>query len=322
MPTNHNWIITTGSATWQAASFDTGLLPANGDSVFVDRGNADIELGVNQSAVTLLNLTHGPGFSGTFRGPLTAGYYPPFRIGVSGTHLNNSNSSNISLDYCTTAPTIYARGNASPQSDAIGSESFRFRNSTTNTLLYVNGDNTSVGVCTDYAGLSAVILNIKAEGGTLNIGGTAVNYTNFIQSGNSVATINQGVSSATLIQQSNSPTGQPTLTTTGATVGQIVTMVITGTAVIGHRTTGTTDSIVTLKLGPGASVDFSQNPAPCTLTNPVLMEIASTLTLFSPDQVKLVAASPTAFSYKTVLCDRNDVKVNSGGQVIATIIGY
>lgn len=319
-----NWIGTTGSLSWAtAANWDTGSVPVNGDDVFIDQGNADIELGMDQHLVTLLSLKFGPNFFGTCRGPLSTGaYYPPLRIGVSGTVINTSQSSNINIDFSTTAPTIYALGNGNPASTAIGSESFRFRGTTTNALLYINGDTTSVGVCTDYAGLSAVLLNIKAEGGTLNIGGTAVNYTNFYQSGNSVATINQGVSSATLIQQANSPAGEPTLTTTGATVGNIVTAIITGTAKFGHRTASATDSIGTLKLGPGSTVDFSQNPAPCTLTNAVLMEIGSTLTVFTPDQVKLTAASPVALNLKTVLCSMDDVTVNSGGQVLLTMTSY
>lgn len=299
----HNWIITTGVATWAAASFDTAVLPANGDTVNIAQGNADIQLGLAQSGVTLAALN----FIGSFSGTVASSALAPLAIGVSGTILCNCASTRIVLNIGSTTPLIIATGTGSPV-DA-GLESFRIRGGGAGCKLYVASDTTSVGVATDVAGLTATITEWDQQGGTLDIG-AGVTWTNGYQSGGA-ATVN---SSGTLIQQ----TGDSAVLYTGGTA-VIATLSLTNQGTLNNRPAAGTDAFGTINIGPGATADFSTDPRPLTVTNAIVMAKGSTLKTFDPQQLALHAA---VLSVKSQLCGIKDVTLDIGGPVLATLTNY
>lgn len=313
MPTTYNWIVASGSATWQAASFSPAFLPANGDTVYVNYGNADINAGLNQSAVTLLDLVFGPNFQGTVASAAGA----PLQVGVSRNLINNSQSTNIAIDINTTTPAIDVQQTGLVNPLVFGNEAFRVQGGGAGCSMAIAGANTSVGIGTQTSTTAAQVDTWKINGGTLNIG-QAVTWTNGYQTasagvgGNTTGGVVTVLSAGTLIQQS----GQNCSLITGGT-GKIATAVITGSAILNNRATSGV-SLDTISIGPGGSAiaDFSQDPRALTITNAVIMAAGATLVAFSPGQINL--AGPLPLKVTTQLCGIDAVNVRVGGPVIAT----
>lgn len=99
----HTWI--SGTGTWEAAGFDTGLLPADDEIVFMDgdRSNRSVTSGLDQNLVELKRLWTRPNYSGTLGVPGS-----PLIIGIenlihqgTGTffwHSHDSNAEYVVVD--------------------------------------------------------------------------------------------------------------------------------------------------------------------------------------------------------------------------------
>ena len=178
----------------------------------------------------------------------------------------------------------------------------------------MTGENSSVGIATDYTGLTATLLSASIENGTLNIGAGAT-ITNVYQSANGS---NPGgtlttYGGFTLLQQSGS-SGQVLTLGTAA----ITTITITGNAVLGHRPAAGTDAWATLTIGPNATVDCSQNPVPFTITNSITAAIGAVMTTFNAAQCQIHGGG----NYKVVLqgnISLSQVTLNTGGPCAVTI---
>lgn len=300
--TTHNWIIATGTATWQSASFDSAALPATGDTVNIASGNADITAGLAQSAVLLAALNITGSFSGTI-GTLTT----QLAIGVSGTLLVNCQTSRCCIDIGSTTPLIVATNTGPSADDPL--PALRIRGGGAGAKVYVAGDGTSVGTAIDKAGVTCTITEWDVDGGTLQVG-AGTTWTNGYQSGGT-AIVNSG---GTLIVQTGDTA---TLLTQGS--GVITTLTATGTATLNNRPAAGTDGFATISIGSGATVDFSTDPRPVTVTNAINMAKDSTLKAFNPQQVALHSAS---LQVKTQLCGLQDVTIEIGGPVLATLTNY
>jgi hypothetical protein len=298
----HNFIVTTGTATWNAAAFDSGVLPANGDTVNVAQGNADIMLGLAQSGVTLAALN----FVGSFSGTVADANLGPLAIGVSGTIIVNCKATRIVLNYGSTSPLVIVGQTGSSQDDPL--EAVRIRGGGAATKLYVSGDTTTVGVATDKATLTATLAEWDIQGGTLNIA-AGVTWTNGYQDGLSTANVASG---GTLIAQSGQ---QATLNTSGS--GAIATIDMTGTATLNHRPAAGTDATATINAGPNSTVDFSTDPRPLTITNPINAAIGCTIKAFDPQQIAMHSGGPV--QVRTQQCGLVDVTLDFGSPVLTTI---
>lgn len=306
---NNYLLATSGAQDWTDTSiWSLGAAPVSTDNVFILQGNADIQTGLAQSAVILASLTIAGSFSGTIAS--TAG--APLQIGVAtgGPVSVNCTSPLIVLDFGSTQPKVIPIQTGQPLDSTFGSEAFRFRGGGAATALYMNGSNTSVGVATDVPGLTATLASWNVAGGTLNMA-IGVTWTNGYQSGG-IASVN---SAGTLIQQSG-PT--PALFTGGT--GKINTINVTGGAVIGNRPAAGTDAYATLSIGPNATADHSQDPRGMTITNAIIMALGSTLITFTPEQVQMAGSTP--LQVKTQQCGIQDVVINLGTPVLATLTSY
>lgn len=293
----HNLIITSGTCTWQAASFDSGVLPATGDTVNILSGTADITLGTAQSAVTLAALNFGGSFSGTVD-----------ELAIGATLITcNCGSGKIKLNAGSVNFTLIAQ--ATGVSKEANLQSLRIRGGNTASKVYVTG-NASVGIATTVGGQTATINEYDVTAGTL-VGGAGVTWVNGYQSGGNV-TMNSG---GTLFQQSET-TPVAILGGTGA----IATVNLTGKVSYNVRP-ASGDAITTaLNVGPGATIDFSSDPRPLTLTNPPVLSKGCFFTAFNPTQVKL--AGPASLQVKTYLCGLQDVTIDIGEPVLATLTNY
>lgn len=313
MPTL-NWKLATGAtADWSVgANWDTGIAPASGDIVVVNYGNANIISGLNQSAVALAKLTFGPNFSGTVGS--TAAFPAPLQIGVSSTNpiIINTSSNNISLDVGSTTPQILVLNTGSPASPNVGVESFRVRGGGAGATIAVTGTNTSVGIATDYAGLTAT-MEPSVNNGVLNVG-VGVTWTNILQSSdqNTSGGVLTTFGGGTKIQQSGA-TGN--LFTYGS--AKITTLVITGFGYIGNRPVSGTDAFSTLSIGPSATVDASQDPAPFTITTMIIMSIGSTWITFNPAQCQINGGG--AYPIEFQLCSPRQANVQTGSPCKITV---
>lgn len=296
----HNWIIASGSATWQAASFDTGILPASGDTVNVTTGTADISAGLNQSAVALAALN----VAGAFQGTIGDANGNALQIGVIGTCLVNAATGRCVLDFGTSAVNAIMAGSGG--SLDTGLSAIRLRGGGAGSKLYVAGSSTDVGVAQTKNTLTARFDEWDQQGGNLYIG-PGTTWTNGFQSGGT-ATINSG---GTAITQTGS---NAQLLTQGT--GAIGTISATGQATLNHRPAAPTDAIGTLNVGPGAIVDFSTDPRPLTITNIVNIAKGGSLTTFDPQQVQLHSGS---LQVRTQQCGLQDVTIAVGSPILATL---
>jgi len=300
-----NWVGGSGSQSWAtAANWDTAAVPVTGDDVYIAQGNSDINSGLAQSGVTLNSLNILPGFSGTIGSTGNSG--DSLAIGATNVYVN-SQSGRTKLDFgsVTHTTTVVSTGGSSD----TNLEAFRIRGGTNTSKLYVVGNNqTAVGVATTRAGITATLSEWDVRGGTVNLGAGLTCATGK-QSG---GTVTLGGSATTITQ-----TGSGTLIHQGS--GTITTLTATGTVIENSRPAAGTDVIGTLTTGPGATVDFSQNPAPCTLTNAPILGKGTNFLAFMPNQVALHAASLTI---KGQQCGLSDLTINVGSQVQATITNW
>lgn len=292
-----NWIQTaSGAQDWSVgANWTGGTIPANGDTVNILQGNADISAGLSQSAVTLAAMTVGPGFSGTIADPSNN----PLQIGITtGNAVTiNSQSSNVSIDFGSTQPAVLVLGTGSPLASTPGSEAFRMRGGGAATTLSVTQQSgasgsgsqiSSVGVATDTGGLTATIATLSVAAGTVNVA-SGVTLTNAYQTGGFL-TLYCG---AAIMAQTNVG-GQ--LVTFGT--AEISAITVLGTATLNHRPASGTDAFQTLVVGSGAIVDFSQEPAALTYLTSITMAFQATLKAFSKGQITC-STGPTPLELAT-----------------------
>lgn len=278
-----NLLTSSGSVDWSVgAAWTGGTIPASGDTVNILQGNADINTGLGQSAVTLAALNVGPGFSGTIASSTGA----PLQIGITTGNpvVINSQSSTIVIDFGSTQPAVLVLGTGSPAASTIGSEAFRMRNGGAATTLAVtqqNGNNgsgnqiSSVGVATDTGGLVATIATLSVAAGTVNVA-SGVTLTNAYQTGG-LLTLYCGCAIAAQTNVGGS------LVTFGT--AKITAITVLAAATLNHRPASGTDAFETLYIGSNAKADFSQEPASLTYLTSITAAFQATLNAFSKGQI-------------------------------------
>lgn len=313
----NNWIGGSGSQSWtNTANWSLAAAPVSTDDVVISQGNSDINSNLSHAAIILNSLTIGGSFTGTIGVPGVPS--TPLAIGLgSGKVFNfNANAGVCIFDFGTTNYQGIIIQTGAATSTTVGSEAVRIRGGgSTATMAIGNsgavfGSGPSVGIATEYAGLTATLATLSVSGGTVNTG-TGITGTTCRHSG---GTLYIGGGNWTLIQQA---TNQPILTLGGVATGNLVAA--TGQMFVNSRP-ATGDVLASPNIGPGATMDFSQDPRTCSITTAINISIGGILVAFSPSQV--TAPSAAALPIQTIECGIQDIYLRMGANVVMTIQGY
>lgn len=316
MATNYFLGVSTGSVSWaDSTQWSLGAVPVNTNDVVVNAGNADINSGLAQSAVTLASLTIGPNFTGT----IGAAAATPLAIGVSGNVIVNTPSLLVSLNFGSTTPTIdvLQTGQNSNSPPTFGQENLILQGGGSGCTLAIAGANTNVGIATQTATTTAQIDTIKINGGFLNVN-TGVTTTTIIQSatngvgGNTTGGVVTTLCAVTTITQN----GLGCQLVTGGAV-KVTSVTATGQAILNNRPASGA-AWDTITIGPQAQVDCSQDPRAATVTNAIVMADGSTFTAFSAAQITKVSTGILTISPQTTGIGNPGVNVNVGNVATAT----
>jgi hypothetical protein len=307
------WIGGTGSQSLATtANYSTGALPAAGDTLWFQQGSSTIDSGLTAlAAIAIAGINVTAGFGGTIG---TNGNSPDAMSLNGGATVNNINAPNCSrivIDFGTQThtTTVISTGVAA---DAP-LEAVRLRGGSTSSILYVTGG--TVGVCTSRPGLTANLAEFDVSGGgttgtaqfnsnsggTLNLG-PGVTWAAGNQKGGTLTTFTG--TSGTLKQWAG------TLTTGGT--AKITTLDIGGSAVINHRP-ASGSAVDTLIVQGSGSADWSQDPAPFTITNAVKIYRGASLFVF--DQ----ANSTFTAGLDCIECGLEDVTLELGKGITISV---
>lgn len=251
----------TGPNHWDNTdNWDTGALPADGDTVYIDHSDVSIWYGLAQSAIEPAAMYVGLSFTGEIGLPEVNedGGYPEYRdqylqIGPVILRIGDgvgNGSGRIKID-CTSdvcALTVVATGNSLDEQPAL---IWKGTNAA-NALVMRAG---SVGVAI-FGGETATLATFRIDGGTIEFG-AGVTLSGALQLNDGSAEINS------LIDTS--------LTMLGGTVvidgtGNVDQLTIRGGTCV-YKTTGTLGG-ATIVSGTGI-LDFEQDPSAKTVTNPI-----------------------------------------------------
>jgi hypothetical protein len=271
----------TGPNDWaNGANWSTGSAPANGDDVYISTGSVPILYGLAQSSVTLDSINVSQAFTGTIGLPTYSnkGYreYRTAELQIGATTVNvgqggtGSGSGRMKLNTGTATGTINVYGTGQPAD--LGNPSFIWHG--TNSGNVVNLTRANMGV--------AFFPGDTAEIATLRIGFVANQNSDVIltcgvgctlgtldMNGGTVS-INNGATTATV--------SAGTLTVLG-TAG-VTTLTVDGGDVV-YNSTGTLGTPIVSEAG---TLDFSQDPRPKTVTNPIQL-YGNNASLLDPNQV-------------------------------------
>jgi len=253
-------------ANWTKSDGTSGVVPANGDDVFIAAQPAVALANIgaaDMSAITLNSLTISQTFTGTIgtaaNSGTTFGYWKigaaSWTIGTpSGDGSAFGGSGRIKIDFGAAAFSglVMATGISADS----GAEPVRIKcNNASSKLSVLAG---RVGVATNLPGETATFGEIDAVGSTAvcNLG-AGVTWTNANASAGGSLNVNSG-STGTLSVSSGS-----TASTFGSS--SIATINAGGNVQINHRPASGA-AIGTLNLYPTGTADFSQNPAVVTVT--------------------------------------------------------
>lgn len=251
----------TGLNHWDDANnWDTGVLPADGDTVYIDNSSVDILYGLDQSAIEPAALHIAQSFTGTIGLPEINedGGYHEYRstyltigavvlqIGAGAGNGSGRIRINSGSDPC--ALTVFNSGSRLDDVPAVlwkGTDS-------TNTLVQVGGD---VGVAV-YGAETATLATVTKEDGDLLTGAGATLSGALVQNGGTW-TVNSLIDgSLTMIGGSVEING--TANVDQLTVrGGVCTYNTTGT--LGGATVVSNDGVL----------DFGSNPSAVSVTNPI-----------------------------------------------------
>ena len=251
----------TGANFWDNAdNWDTGVVPADGDSVYIDNSDVSILYGLAQSAIEPAAMYVAQSFTGTIGLPEVnedGGYHEyratylrvgPVILKVGAGPGNGSGRIRIDSGDDPCALTVYNTGSPLDDVPALlwkGSDAG-------NTLVMVAG---SVGVAV-YGAETATLATVTKEDGDLTTG-AGVTLSGALKQHGGTWVINSAV--ATSLTQ-----------TAGANVvegtGAVAQLTLRGGSCV-YNTTGTLGGAPVVS--GDASLDFSQNPATKAVTNPI-----------------------------------------------------
>ena len=251
----------TGPNHWDNASnWDTAVLPADGDTVYIDNSSVSILYGLDQSAIEPAAMHIGMSFTGEIGLPEVnaEGGYHEYRsqyltigpvilkIGAGTGTGSGRLKINSGTDPC--ALTVLNSGSSADELPAIiwkGTD-------VTNALVQTGGD---LGVAV-FGGETAVIATVNMSGGSL-VTGSGVTLSGALTHSGGSWEINS------LVDTSMTQTAGNTVINGTGNVDQLT---LRGGSVV-YNTTGTLGG-ATIVSGDGV-LDFSQNPVAKTVTNAI-----------------------------------------------------
>jgi trimeric autotransporter adhesin len=271
----------TGPNDWaNGANWSTGSAPAAGDDVYFSTGTVPVLYNLTQSSITLDSLNVAQSYTGTIGLPAynSKGYreYRTMELQIGATTMNigtgssGSGSGRIRLNTGSVAGTLNVYNTGQPLD--VGNPSLIWHG--TNSSNVVNLTRANIGVAFfpgDAASMTTLRTGYVANKNsdvTLTVGAGASISTLDMNGG--TVTINNGATTATV--------SAGTLTVLGS--GGITTLTADGGSVV-YNATGTLGTAIVSESG---SLDFSQDPRPKTVTNPIQL-YGDNATLNDPNQV-------------------------------------
>lgn len=271
----------TGPNDWaNGANWSSGSVPANGDDVYIATGSVPVLYGLAQCAVTLDSLNVSQAFTGTIGLPTynAKGYreYRTSELQIGATTVNvglggtGSGSGRIKLNTGTAASTLNVYGTGQPADP--GNPAFIWHGA--NASNVVNLTKANIGI--------AFFPGDTAQVATLRVG--------FVSNQNSDVTLTCGVGCALATLDMN---GGAVAVNNGATTATVSagTLTVLGTAGISTLTVdggtvvyNSTGALGTPIVSEAGTLDFSQDPRPKTVTNPIQL-YGNNATLADPNQV-------------------------------------
>ncbi|HEX4069561.1 MAG TPA: hypothetical protein VHX68_00260 [Planctomycetaceae bacterium] len=271
----------TGPNDWSnAANWSAGSAPATGDNVYVATGTVPILYGLAQSGVTLSSLNVSQAYTGTIGLPTyNARGYREYRtmelqIGATtvniGTGSSGSGSGRMKLNTGTATTTLNVLNTGQPLD--VGNPAFIWHGSnssnvanlvkTTMCIAFFPGDTAQlatlrIGFVSNPNSDVTLTTGVGLTLGTLDMNGGTV-------------TLNNGATTATC------SAGKLTVIGTGG----VTTLTVDGGTVV-YNSTGT---LATAIVSEDGELDFSQDPQPKTVTNPIQV-YGNAATLNDPNQV-------------------------------------
>ncbi len=293
---------TTGTATtasagpqhWDtAANWSGGVVPATGDSVFLENSDDDIKFGLAQSGVTLALLEMPASFTGTLGLPLfdqDSTEYPEYRtraLTISATVLNvgsgdGSCSGRILINVGTAACTLTVRGTAGGLDENL--EALHWKGTHASNVVNIYAGSVAIA---GFATETATVTTLRINDGVVRCGN--VSLATVIQHGGTLV-LNQSATTLTINGGTLALIGSGAHTTLTNHAGTVL-----------HATTGTITNYVG---GPGSTLDKSANFLAATITNCTLHAGAS---LNDPAGV-FVFTNPIALTR----CRLSDVAIEIG----------
>lgn len=254
----------TGPNNWdEANNWDPAAIPVNGDDVFIQNSDVDITEGLDQSLVTLASLTIDQSYTGKIGLPVKNDDYYEYRetyLEISATTLTvgdgeGSGSQRIKIDTGANQTTLITNDTGSGEDAALAAFLWKGTHAS-NTVSVFKG---TFGAAS-FAGETAVIATLKIGFQTDQFGDSVVEC----ESGCTLTTID--MSGGTLTIESAATTITQTegeLTIDGA--GVITTLNVKG-GVCFYNSTG---ALTTATVTDTGVLDFEQNMAAKTVTNPI-----------------------------------------------------
>ena len=254
-------------ANWTKSDGTTGTAPTTGDDVTIAAipGVTLAPIGAaDMSAVTLNSLTISQTFTNTIGTPSTASgsFFGYWKIGATTWTLGTpsadgssaTGSPRIKLDFGSAAftGTVLATGTSSDP----GLAPLRIKGTSASNKLYVLGGR--VGVATNLPGESSTLSELDVAGSTAVCTlGPGVTWSAANVSAGATLTTNSGSSGSLSVSPGSAATTQGSST--------IATINAGGPMYLNHRPNSGA-AITTLNLYPTGTADFSQSPAPVTVT--------------------------------------------------------
>jgi trimeric autotransporter adhesin len=271
----------TGPNDWSnGANWSTGSAPANGDDVFISTGTVPILYGLDQSSVTLDSLNVSQAYTGTIGLPTynAKGYreYRTLELQVGATTINigtggtGSGSGRLKLNTGSVTGTLNVYNTGQPAD--TGNPALIWHGTSSSNVVNLNKANIGIaffpGDTAEMTTLRTGYVSNQNSDVTLTVGAGATVGTLDMNGG--TVTINNGATTATV--------SAGTLTVLGT--GGITALTADGGSVV-YNSTGTLGTAIVSEDG---SLDFSQDPRPKTVTNPIQL-YGNSATLNDPNQV-------------------------------------
>lgn len=253
--TGTNTTANSGPNVWDvAANWLEIVIPADTDTVVIDRGNVDILYGLAQSAIEPTTMTITQGYTGKIGLPTrnSNGYeeYRATYLTIGPATLNvgtgiGSGSTRLKLD--TGSDQVVLNVYATGQSGEAGVHALNWKGTHASNVVNVYGGDVGIAM---FSGETAVVATLRQNGGTIE-SGTGLTWTTISKAGGTLTT-NAAATTVTndagdLVLKSGAHT---TITLTGGTLY--------------YESSGT---VTTLSIYADAIADFRRNNLARTVTN-------------------------------------------------------